>query len=63
MSDPLLHKFEPAEVDPDGMDLDKCNIEAFVLHHYKAGRTLHEIEKEMSTKRQAQFFTKLAPIK
>ena len=63
LGEPELYKFKPADVVEDGLDLDKCPIEAYVLHYYKLDWSLHAIEEQMSTARQSQFFTKLPAIK
>ena len=61
--EPYLYKWTPKIKTEDGIDCDKCTIETYVLHFYKLGMTLHEIEETMSTKRQSQFFSKLIPLK
>lgn len=60
---PYFYKWTPKEKTEDGLDLEKCSIETYVLHFYKTGLTLHQIEELMGTRRQSQFFTKLSALK
>lgn len=49
--EPYLFKWEPVALTGDGLDLNKCNIETYVMHHHKLGKTFHEMEELMGTRR------------
>lgn len=60
----VLHKFVPIEQGEDGLELDKCNIEAYVMHHYEnTTKDLRQMESAMNTLRRSQFFSKLTTVK